>query len=326
MNPYGIGLACILLLLSLAANAAPRDLVFSHVVDPDTPKGRMAEMFKSIVERKMGDRFNVVIHPNASLMDDGEAVAAVARGDIHFAAPSLSKFDTYTSKLKVFDLPFLFSDMDAVERFQNGPQGQALLNSMKAQGITGLGYLHNGMKQLSADRAFRLPSDLKGASFRIMDSEVLERQFEIIGAIPVPMAFADVYSALEKDLIQGQENTWSNIFAGRFYEHQSHIMESNHGVLGYMVITNKAFLDSLEESEQRHLRFAMKMALKYGNAVAIAKSLNDRDELVRMKSVTVFKPTEEEVRVWRNQMKPIWEEYESVLGKELIEAAYNSES
>lgn len=314
----------LLLILSFSAGATPQSLVFSHVVSPDTPKGKMAAMFKSIIESKMGDKFRVVIHPNAELMDDEEAIDAISEGEIHFAAPSVSKFDAYTKQLKVFDLPFLFSDIEAVERFQNGPVGQSLLESMKPRGIVGLGYLHNGLKQLSASKPFKVPSDLEGLSFRIMDSDVLDKQFKAIGAIPVPMAFADVYDALANDLIQGQENTWSNIYSKRFYDHQPYIMESNHGVLDYMIITSDNFLDSLGKSERRQFEFAMKMAIRYGNAVAMAKSINDRDELRQMNGVKVYRPTGKEVDVWRDSMKPLWKEYELIIGKDIVKAAYSS--
>lgn len=314
----------LLLMLSFNAGANPQSLVFSHVVSHDTPKGKMAEMFKSIIESKMGDKFRVVIHPNAELMDDEEAINAISEGDIHFAAPSVSKFDAYTKQLKVFDLPFLFSDIEAVERFQNGPVGQSLLESMKPRGIVGLGYLHNGLKQLSASKPFKVPSDLEGLSFRIMDSDVLDKQFKAIGVVPVPMAFADVYDALANDLIQGQENTWSNIYSKRFYEHQPYIMESNHGVLDYMIITSEDFLNSLGKSERRQFEFAMRMAIRYGNAVAMAKSINDRDELRKMNGIKVFRPTGKEVDVWRDSMKPLWKEYELIIGKDVIKAAYNS--
>lgn len=314
----------LLLMLSFSAGADPQSLVFSHVVSPDTPKGKMATMFKSIVERKLGNRFRVVIHPNAELMDDDEAIDAISKGRIHFAAPSVSKFDTYTKQLKVFDLPFLFSDIEAVERFQNGPVGQSLLESMKPRGIVGLGYLHNGLKQLSASKPFRVPSDLEGLSFRIMNSDVLDKQFRTIGAIPVPMAFSEVYDALANNLIQGQENTWSNIYSKRFYEHQPYIMESNHGVLDYMIITSDDFLESLDKSERRQIEFAMRMAVRYGNAVAMAKSINDRDELRMMNGVKVFRPTGKEVDIWRDSMKLLWKEYELIIGKDVIKAAYNS--
>lgn len=327
MKPQLVRLILVfLLVLPLSAWANPQYLILSHVVSPDTPKGKMAAMFKSIVERKMGSKYNVIIHPNSELMDDGEAIDAIARGDIHFAMPSVSKLEAYTQKLKVYDLPFLFPDMRAVDRFQDSPVGQSLLASMKPRGIVGLGYLHNGLKQLTANKAFKVPSDLAGLSFRIMDSDVLKKQFQSIDAIPVPMAFADVYDALANNLIQGQENTWSNIHSKRFYEHQPYIMESNHGVLDYMVITNDEFWSSLDAEDRRRFEYAVKMAIKYGNAVAIAKSKNDRDEIRRMRSIEFFEPTVQDLKVWQEQMKSVWKEYEPVIGKDVIDAALEAGS
>ncbi|WP_372966703.1 DctP family TRAP transporter solute-binding subunit [Marinobacter sp.] len=314
-------LGFITLFLPMALWAEPQQLVFSHVVSPDTPKGKMAKMFKSMVEKKMGDRFEIIIYPSADLMDDDEAVNAIAEGRIHFAAPSLSKFETYTQKLKVFDLPFLFPDMDAVNRFQNSPTGQSLLTSMENQGILGLGYLHNGLKQLTADRPFTRPEDLAGLRFRTMNSDVLIKQFELLNAEAVPMAFSEVYQALAVKRINGQENTWSNIFSKAFYEHQPYMMISNHGVLDYMLITNTDFWKGLSEQDRFNFRYAIKMALKYGNAVAKAKSTNDKTELTHMKNVTVYEPTAAELATWQNAMQPLWASYEKIIGKNIIDAA-----
>lgn len=316
-------LLALITLLSPAAlwAEAPRQLIFSHVVSPDTPKGKMAEMFKSVLEEKLGDRFDVVIHANADLMDDDEAVTAIAEGRIHFAAPSLSKFEGYTQKLKVFDLPFLFPDMDAVDRFQESSTGQALLSSMQDKGIVGLGYLHNGLKQLTADRPFTKPQDLAGLRFRTMNSDVLIKQFELLNAKAVPMAFSAVYQALAEQRIEGQENTWSNIFSKAFYEHQPYMMISNHGLLDYMLITNADFWSGLTDEERRSFQYALDMSLRYGNAVAKAKSSNDMRELARMKSVSVYEPTQEELATWQAAMQPLWASYEELIGKKIIEAA-----
>ncbi|BES73207.1 TRAP transporter substrate-binding protein [Marinobacter nanhaiticus D15-8W] len=307
--------------LPVAVSASPEPLVFSHVVSPDTPKGKMATMFKTLVERTLGDKYTIVIRPNAEMMDDDDAIDAVARGKIHFAVPSVSKFQGYTDKLKIYDLPFLFPDHEAIERFQQGSAGQSLLTSMDAKGIRGIGYLYNGMKQLTANKPFHEPADLAGLSFRIMDSDVLEQQFRTIDAIPLPMAFADVYQGLATGLIQGQENTWSNIYSQKFYEHQPYIMESNHGVLDYMVITNARFWGNLSEEDLRHFEYALQMALEYGNSVSKAKAMNDRDEIRRMRDIELFKPTPSELRVWQDAMKPVWEAYEDEIGKDLIDAA-----
>ncbi|MBK1852983.1 DctP family TRAP transporter solute-binding subunit [Marinobacter sp. 1-4A] len=314
-------LGLIALLMPMLLWAAPQQLILSHVVSPDTPKGKMAEMFKSIIEKKLGDRYEIIIHSNASLMDDDEAVTAIAEGRIHFAAPSLSKFESYTQQLKVFDLPFLFPDMNAVNRFQKSPTGQALLSSMESQGILGLGYLHNGLKQLTADRPFTRPEDLAGLRFRTMNSDVLIKQFELLNAEAVPMAFSKVYESLANRSIQGQENTWSNIFSQAFYDHQPYMMISNHGVLDYMLITNSVFWSGLSEEERRSFRFALEMSLKYGNAVAKAKSANDKIELGRMKGVSVYEPSADELTVWQTAMQPLWASYEGLIGEKVIQAA-----
>ncbi|WP_051207571.1 DctP family TRAP transporter solute-binding subunit [Saccharospirillum impatiens] len=319
LRPLLLALPC--LLLSGLAIAEPRTLIFSHVVSEDTPKGKMALMFKSMIERRLGDQFQIEIYPNTELMDDDEAVTAIAEGRIHFAAPSLSKFQNYTNRLMVYDLPFLFADMDAVERFQGSAQGQALLTHMSTDGILGLSYLHNGLKQLTANRDFSQPDDLAGLRFRIIASEVLQKQFELLDAEPVPMAFSQVYQALANNDIQGQENTWSNIYSQAFYEHQPYMMQSNHGVLDYMVITNADFWNSLTDEQLQEFIFAMEMSVKYGNAVALAKNQNDRAALSSMGDVTLLEPTSVQLAQWQTAMKPLWQEYEPLIGAAVIEAA-----
>lgn len=309
------------LCLPLTLWAEPKQLIFSHVVGPNTPKGKMAAIFKSIVEEKVGDRYQVVIHENASLMTDVEAVDAVAAGQIHFAAPALSKFVKYTDKLKVFDLPFMFPDMEAVNRFQGSAVGKQLLTSMTDDGILGLGYLHNGLKQLTANRPFATPQDLDGLRFRVIDSDVLKKQFLAVNAEPVPIPWPDVYQALKENRVDGQENTWSNIYSSALYEHQPFMMASNHGVLDYMLITNAEFWASVNEEDKRRILYALNMALAYGNAVAVAKSVNDRRELGNMKGVVLTEPTRAQLDAWQAVMKPLWREYESVIGKDIVDAA-----
>ncbi|WP_165855777.1 DctP family TRAP transporter solute-binding subunit [Marinobacter sp. JSM 1782161] len=322
MNRTFCAVLCGLLLLApVTASAEPQKLIFSYVTSSDTPTGKLVALFKKLVERKLDDRYTIEIVPEGRLMDDAQAVDAVASGEIAFAVPPVSKFGDYTQQLKVFDLPFLFPDMGAVNRFEQGPVGQQLLESMSGKGIVGLGYLHNGAKQLTANKPFHTPSDLAGLSFRIMNSDVLRKQFERLGATPVPLPFPEVYQALADDRIQGQENTWSNIYSKRFYEHQPYMMESNHGMLEGMLITNAGFWNGLSEEERRHFRYAAHMALEYGNAMSLAKGANDREALLSMKSVDIYQPGATELAQWREVMEPLWDEYRSAVGADVLQAA-----
>ncbi len=266
--------------MALNTYAAPIVIKYSHVVADVTPKGQAALKFKELAEKKLAGKVEVQVFPNSQLFGDGKEMEALLLGDVQIIAPSLAKFGKYTKQLQIFDLPFLFSDLEAVDRFQASAEGQALLNSMNKKGITGLGYLHNGMKQLSANKQLSMPADAKGLKFRIQASDVLEAQFKAVGGNPQKLAFAEVYQALQTGVVDGAENPWSNIYSKKFHEVQSYIMESNHGVLDYMVITNTKWWDGLPADVRTGLNEAMKESIAYGNKVA-----NDEDAEFRKKVI-----------------------------------------
>ncbi len=223
------------------ATAAPIVIKFSHVVAENTPKGQMANKFKDLIDERLDGKVEVEVFPNSQLFGDNKVLEAMVLGDVQLAAPSLSKFKKYTKSLQIFDLPFLFKDMAAAERFQQSPEGQKLLMAMKKKGFIGLGYLHNGMKQLSASDPLRVPADAEKKKFRIMSSDVLAAQFEAVGAMPLKKPFSEVFTLLQTRAIDGQENTWSNIYSKKFFEVQPYITESNHGLLDYLVVTSAEF-------------------------------------------------------------------------------------
>src|SRR3546814_391418 len=216
-----LGSSAALSLSSAAFAQEPITIKFSHVVAEATPKGQGAIKFKEIAEKLLPGKVKVQVFPSSQLFGDAKEMEAVLLGDVQFIAPSLSKFDRYTKKVQLFDLPFLFDDMDAVDRFQHSADGKALLNSMTNRGLKGLAYWHNGMKQLSTNRdKLERPEDVKGLKFRIQASDVLEAQFRQLGANPQKLAFSEVYQALQTGVVDGQENTWSNIYSQKFHEVQ----------------------------------------------------------------------------------------------------------
>jgi C4-dicarboxylate-binding protein DctP len=307
-----------------AATAAPMIIKYSHVVADQTPKGQAAIKFKELAEKALPGKVEVQVFPNSQLFGDGKEMEALLLGDVQIIAPSLAKFGKYTKKLQIFDLPFLFDDIAAVDRFQDSPKGQDLLNSMESKGLKGLGYLHNGMKQLSANKPLRTPADAKGLKFRIQSSDVLEAQFKAVGANPQKLAFAEVYQALQTGVVDGCENPWSNIYTKKFYEVQSDIMESNHGVLDYMVLTNAGWWKSLPDDVRKALNTAMVESIKYGNKVAFDEAENYRKQVIDAKKANVLPMTKAELKLWREAMKPVWAEFQADIGKDLIDAALAS--
>ncbi len=261
------------------------------------------------------------VFPNSQLFGDNKVLEAMLLGDVQLAAPSLSKFQKYTKQLQIFDLPFLFKDMAAVEKFQQSADGQKLLGSLESKGLVGLGYLHNGMKQLSASSPLRVPADAAGKKFRIMTSDVLQAQFEGIDAVPLKKPFSEVFTLLQTKAIDGQENTWSNIYSKKFFEVQPYITESNHGVLDYLIVTSAEFWEGLDGDIRTEVKAALDEAIAYGNDIAAKKGEEDKQLIIDSKRSEVIELTDAERQQWVEAMKPVWKKFEGEIGADLIDAA-----
>jgi len=310
-----------------ASAQAPIVVKFSHVVAENTPKGQGALKFKELAEKALPGKVQVQVFPSSQLFGDAKELEALLLGDVQFIAPSLSKFDRYTKKIQVFDLPFLFDDIDAVDRFQSSAKGQELLTSMKNRGLVGVAYWHNGMKQLSTNKdKLTRPDDVKGLKFRIQASDVLEAQFRALGANPQKMAFSEVYQALQTGVVDGQENTWSNIYSQKFHEVQKTIAETNHGLIDYMVVTNAKWWDGLPADVRQGLSKAMAEATTFANKLANDINEGDRKKIADAGKAKIQKLSKEDTAAWRKSMEPVWKKFEGDIGRDLIDAALKSNS
>ena len=308
-----------------ASAQQPIVVKFSHVVAENTPKGQGALKFKELAEKKLPGKVQVQVFPSSQLFGDAKELEALLLGDVQFIAPSLSKFDRYTKKIQLFDLPFLFDDIEAVDRFQSSAKGQELLTSMKNRGLVGVAYWHNGMKQLSTNRdKLTRPEDVKGLKFRIQASDVLEAQFRALGANPQKMAFSEVYQALQTGVVDGQENTWSNIYSQKFHEVQKTIAETNHGVIDYMVVTNAKWWDGLPADVRKGLSEAMTEATAYSNKLAEDINMADKKKIADAGKAKIQPLSKDDVAAWRKSMEPVWKKFEADIGRDLIDAALKS--
>ncbi|MDO6683309.1 TRAP transporter substrate-binding protein [Oceanobacter sp. 5_MG-2023] len=314
-------LACASLVTFNQAAAAPIEIKFSHVVAENTPKGQMALKFKELAESALPGQVEVKVYPNSQLFTDSSVLQAMQLGDVEIAAPALSKFQKYTDQLQIFDLPFLFKDINAVDRFQKGPEGQKLLKSMENKLLVGLGYLHNGMKQLTDSNPIRVPADIAGQKYRIMTSDVLQAQFEAVQAIPLKKPFSEVFTLLQTKAIDGQENTWSNTYSKKFFEVQKYATETNHGLLDYMVVTSAEFWYGLSDDVRAKLKAAMDESIAYGNTIALQKDAEDRQKIIDSGKTTVLTLTDAERQQWVDAMKPVWNMFADEIGPDLIGAA-----
>ena len=306
-----------------AANCDPGEIVikFSHVTNTDKhPKGIAASLLESRVNEEMNGKACMQVFPNSTLYNDDKVLEALLMGDVQLAAPSLSKFEKFTKKIRIFDLPFLFDDIDAVDRFQNSAGGEKLKNAMTRRGLKGLEFWHNGMKQMSANKPLIVPGDAKGLKFRVQASDVLVAQFEQLGANPQKMSFSEVYGGLQTKVIDGQENTWSNIYGKKFFEVQDGITETNHGILDYLVVTSTKWLDSLPTDVRDQFTKILEEVTVTRNAESLKVNLQNRQYLQEAGGV-IRTLTPEQRQKWITTLKPVWKMFEKDIGSDLIDAA-----
>jgi len=309
-----------LALVGPASAQAPIVIKFSHVVAPDTPKGKGSEKFKELAEKYTNGKVKVEVYHNSTLYKDKEELEAMQLGAVQMLAPSNSKFGPIGVKeFEVFDLPFLIPNLAALRKVTEGPIGQKMLKLLDSKGMVGLAYWDNGFKQMSANKPLRKPEDYKGLKFRIQSSKVLEAQFRTLGAIPQVMAFSEVYQALQTGVVDGQENTWSNMYTQKMHEVQKDITETNHGYIGYVVVVNKPFWDGLPADVRGQLEKAMKESTAYANEISAKENAEAKEDIIKSKKTTILTASKDELAALRKTMEPIYTDMEKRVGKQAIE-------
>ncbi|MBM1309715.1 DctP family TRAP transporter solute-binding subunit [Sulfitobacter mediterraneus] len=294
---------------------------FSHVTNTDKhPKGIAASLLETRVNEEMNGKACIEVFPNSTLYNDDQVLEALLQGDVQLAAPSLSKFEQFTKQFRIFDLPFMFKNINAVDEFQNSETGQAMKESMTRRGLLGLAFWHNGMKQMSANKPLESPSDANGLKFRVQNSDVLKAQMAAIGGSPQPMAFSEVYGALQTGVVDGQENTWSNIYGKKFFEVQDGVTETNHGIIDYMLVTSSDWWDSLDADVRDQLATIIKEVTEARNAESTKVNEEAKNAIIDAGGV-VRQLSDEQRAEWVSVMKPVWDQFKDDVGQENIDAA-----
>src|SRR6056300_1016277 len=325
MKLFTAALTALTLTVSAGAVSAACDdgeivIKYSHVTTEATQKGKAAVELMNRVNDEMNGKACMEVFPNSTLYNDDAVLEAMLQGDVQLAAPSLSKFEQFTKVFRIFDLPFMFKNVNAVDEFQNSETGQAMKESMTRRGLLGLAFWHNGMKQMSANKPLEMPTDANGLKFRVQNSEVLKAQMAALGGSPQPMAFSEVYGALQTGVVDGQENTWSNIYGQKFFEVQDGITETNHGIIDYLLVTSTDWLDSLDADVRDQFLTLVSEVTEARNSESTAVNEAAKQEIIKAGGV-VRSLTAAQRAAWVEAMKPVWDQFASNVGEDNIAAA-----
>lgn len=314
------GLAAVIA-IGLGAGAWAQDITikFSHVVAPDTPKGKGAEKFKELAEQYTDGKVKVEVYPNSQLYKDKEELEALQLGAVQMLAPSLAKFGPLgVPDFEAFDLPYIFDGYNQLRKVTDGEVGKAMLAKLEDKGIRGLAYWDNGFKVMSANSPLLTPDDFLGLKMRIQSSKVLEAEMNALGAIPQVMAFSEVYQGLQTGVVDGTENPPSNMYTQKMNEVQKHATLSNHGYLGYAVIVNKEFWDGLPEDVRGQLEKAMAESTVYANGIAQEENEKALQAMKDAGTTEFHELTDEEKAAWKEVLLPVHDEMAGRIGADLI--------
>ena len=309
--------------LASAETSAPIVIKFSHVVAAETAKGKAAEYFKKLAEERTKGAVKIEVYHNSVLYKDKEELEALQIGAVQMLAPTPGKFGPMgLREYEVFDLPYLFDNLDEEHRVTQGPIGQQLLKKMESKGLHGLAFWDNGFKEMTCNKPLRRPEDFRGLKMRIQSSKVLDAQMRAVGAMPQVMAFSEIYMALQTGVVDGQENPTNVIYPSKLFEAQKYLTLSDHGYHGYVVITNAKFWAGLPPDVRATLEGAMKDTTAYFNGASQKENQDGLDAIRQSGRTQIITLTAEEKKAWKKAMFKVHEEMANKIGRPLIAEIY----
>ncbi|NUU02270.1 DctP family TRAP transporter solute-binding subunit [Herbaspirillum robiniae] len=307
------------------AQQAPIVIKFSHVVAANTSKGKTADYFKKIVEERTQGRVKVEVYANSQLYKDKEELEALQMGSVQMLAPTFGKFGPIgVREFEVFDLPYLFDNMEQAQKVTQGPIGARMLKLLDSKGITGLAMLDSGFLDWTSNKPIVKPADIKGMKIRIQSSKVIDARTRAVGALPQVMAFAEVYQGLQTGVVDGQENPPSIVSTSKFYEVQKYLTVSEHGYHGYVLIANKRFWDSLPPDIRPLMDQAVKDATTYFNSNSKKENDDALEEIRQTGKTKILTMTAQDKDAWRKAQAPVYHDMEKRVGKELMMEIFNT--
>ncbi|CAM8654609.1 DctP TRAP-type C4-dicarboxylate transport system, periplasmic component [Comamonadaceae bacterium] len=246
---------------ALAQDIKPRLIRFGYGLNEQSNQGRAAKVFAEAVEKASGGKMKVRAIGAAALGPDTQMQQSLIGGAQEMMVGSTATLVGITKEMALWDAPFLISNTKEADAMLDGPVGDKIRNKLQDKGLVGLVYWENGFRNLTnSKRAINKVEDLEGIKLRVMQNNVYLNSFKTLGANAVPMAFSELFSALETNTVDGQENPFNTILSSKFYEVQKYVTVTNHVYAPWIVLVSKKWWDQLSKDEQKILSDAAKLS------------------------------------------------------------------
>lgn len=303
-------------------SAEPIIVKFSHDLQQGTPQDIGAAEFKRIVEEQTDGRYEIQIFPSGQLGTDIESAEMMQTNTIQAGLVPTAKLSGFSPTVQLIDLPFLFPTREITYEVLDSEIIDEMFAPLEDSNLIGTAVWESGFKQMTANKEIRKPQDFEGLKVRVMESPLLIEQYSTLGANPVPIDFAEVYNALQQNVVDAQENPLVSITKMRFYEVQSHMMLSNHGYLGYAFLFSKGFWESMSEEDQAIFKAASREAATLEREETVSQEEGFLEE-IRESGTTIVEWTPEEMEAFSEAMKPVHAHFAESIGEELLEKTYD---
>ncbi|MCL6597545.1 MAG: DctP family TRAP transporter solute-binding subunit [Alicyclobacillus macrosporangiidus] len=294
----------------------------SHVVAEDTPKHQGALAMKATIEKESGGKIKVQVYPNSQLFGDKDEYQNLVANNVQFIIPDMAKLVGNDPGFNIPSMPFLFDSDQAAEAFWDGPKGQEIFKHLEKDGVLGLAMWPNGPKSITNNvRPIRSPEDMKGLKFRTQGGQVLEKVYSTLGAGSVSIPFDELYTALQQGTVDGEENTFSNIESKKFYEVQKYMTITNHTRVDYVLLTNTKFWNSLNDATRKIIMDGVKAGTQVARDKAAQLNADALEKIKATGKMQIYTLTPEDVQKWRDALKPVYDEWTSKIGADVIQDA-----
>lgn len=274
---------------------------------------RGLEKFKEIVESKTNGNITVELYPLSQLGSQRSVVEGVATGTVEMYLTNTMTLSSWVPEIGVFDLPYIFADRAQAYKILDGEIGTELVNKMEGSGIKVLAYFENGFRQMTSNKPLRTPADLVGVKIRVPESPVYIDTFTAMGAAPTPLAFNELFTALQTKIVDGQENPAGHAVVNRFYEVQDYINKTNHIYTAEPLIINLDLWNNMSDEYKQIIQDAAIEARDY------ERKLSSDEEAANFEALKEagMEVIESDIAAFKESVKPVYEKYNDVHGETL---------
>ncbi|MGP4059087.1 DctP family TRAP transporter solute-binding subunit [Halobacillus sp. H74] len=293
-------------------------------LNDDHPQYKGLLKFKEIVEKETDGAIKVETYHSGQLGDDRSMTEALQLGTQEVTIPSTAPLANFVPEFSVFDIPFLFPNEQVADKVLDGEVGQELLGKLEEQNLVGLAYWENGFRDLTnSERAVASVEDFEGLKIRTMENDLHLDAFKALGANPTPMAFTELFTAMQQGTVDGQENPYATIYLQKFYEVQKHVSNTHHIYSPFVFLMSKSFYDGLSEDQQKIVKDAAVEAGKYERK--LNREANEKYlEKLQEEGMEYTEITDEARQEMKDAVAPVIEEYKSKIGEETVDKVYKA--